>query len=83
MSCGVAPVAVDGFGCRELVQDGVNGYLFRSGETRMLSEKITEAIYNNEAGKKARETIVKHFNSETATKEYLSLYSALGMSFKT
>jgi len=83
MSCGVVPVAVDSCGCRELVEDGVNGYLFKSGDRQMFSEKILEAINNKEAGAKARETIVKHFNSETATIQYLDLYASLGMSFKT
>ena len=83
MSCGVVPVAVDGYGCRELVTDEVNGYLFKSGYTQMLSEKIFETINNRKAGVKARKTIIRHFNSETATKQYLELYAFLGMSFKT
>ena len=83
MSSGVVPVAVDNYGCRELIKDGVNGYLYESGDQEMLSRKILDAIGDRESGRRARETIVTHFNNETATRQYLELYSALGMSFKT
>ena len=49
---------------------------------RELAGKILEAINNRKIGAEARETMVKHFNSETATEKYLRLYSELGISFK-
>jgi glycosyltransferase involved in cell wall biosynthesis len=83
MSCGVVPVAVNGIGCRELIKDQVNGYFFNAGDRMMLRDKILEAINNPSIGAISRETIIKHFNSETATRKYLDLYAELGMSFKT
>ncbi len=82
MSCGAVPVAVDGSGCSELVRDQINGYLFKSGDEKRLAANILKAINNQKTGYNARDTIVKHFNSETATQNYLNLYSKLGISFK-
>jgi glycosyltransferase involved in cell wall biosynthesis len=82
MSCGAVPVAVNGSGCNELISDEINGYIFEAGDRKMLAAKILEAINNQKIGCKARDIIVKHFNSETATMKYLKLYSELGISFK-
>ena len=82
MACGVVPVAVDAHGTREIIEDGVNGYLFNSDDPGMLAEKTIYAIENKELANKARESIVQRFNSKKATKKYLDLYRELGIFFK-
>jgi len=44
MATACVPVAGDGVGCRELVRDGENGYLFQPGDVNSLSEKILQAL---------------------------------------
>jgi glycosyltransferase involved in cell wall biosynthesis len=80
MSCGAVPVAVNGYGCNEIISDEVNGYLYESGNHEMLAQKISDAIENPSLGKQARTTIIKRFNSKKAVKRYLELYRELGIS---
>ena len=82
MACGVKPVAVNAHGTREIIEDGVNGYLFKPDDYGMLVEKILQAAENKEMTLKARETIIQQFNSKKSTEKYLELYKELGISFK-
>ena len=80
MSCGVVPVAVNGYGCNEIISDRVNGYLYKPGDNELLAQKILEAIENPSLGREARNTIVHRFNSKQAAQRYLELYRELGIS---
>ena len=82
MACGVKPVAVNAHGTREIIEDEVNGYLFKPDDYGMLVEKILQAAENKEMALKARETIIQRFNSKKATEKYLELYKELGIFFK-
>ena len=82
MACGVKPVAVKAHSTREIIEDGVNGYLFNSDNQGKMVEKIQQAINNREMAMKARETIIQRFNSKKATEKYLELYNELGIFFK-
>jgi glycosyltransferase involved in cell wall biosynthesis len=77
MATGCVPVAVDGFGCPEIITDGVNGYLFRPQDVEGLSEKILLAASNLRLGRKARETIVRGFSPDEGVRRYLNIYSEL------
>jgi glycosyltransferase involved in cell wall biosynthesis len=77
MASGCVPVAVNGFGCPELVDEGVNGYLFEPGDVRGLADKILKAIDSRELGRKASETIRKSFELEDNAMRYLRLYDDL------
>ncbi len=81
MACGAVPIAVDAHGCREIIEDQINGYLFNPGDRVMMADRILEAANSDEISKKARETIVEKFNSETAVKKYLVLYREMGIFF--
>ena len=82
MACGAKPVAVKAHGTRELIQDGVNGYLFNPEDQSEFIEKILQAAETKEIALKARKTITQRFNSEKATEKYLALYNELGIFFK-
>jgi glycosyltransferase involved in cell wall biosynthesis len=43
-ACGVPVIASDSGGARELVQEGVTGYLFKTGDPRDLQEKIARLM---------------------------------------
>lgn len=77
MATGCVPVAVNGFGYPELVDEGVNGYLFELGDAQGMAYKILKAIDSRELGKKARETIQKSFELEDNAMRYLRLYDDL------
>ena len=74
MATGCVPVAVDGFGCPEVITDRVNGYLFRPRDVEGLTEKVLRAASNLRLGQNARETIVKRFNPDEGVRRYLKLY---------
>jgi glycosyltransferase involved in cell wall biosynthesis len=77
MATGCVPVAVDGFGCPEVITDGVNGYLFRPQDVVGLTEKVLQAASNLRLGRKARETIVRCFSPDEGVRRYLDLYREL------
>lgn len=83
MACGAVPVAVDACGCREIIVDGVNGFLFKAGDHKMLASKINQAINSIDIDVNARKTIESRFNSESATKKYLEIYGDLGIFLKS
>ncbi|MCW4013775.1 MAG: glycosyltransferase [Candidatus Bathyarchaeota archaeon] len=80
MSCGAVPVAVNGYGCKEILSDEANGYLYKTGDHEMLAQRILDAIENPSLGRDARTTIVQRFNSKNAAQRYLELYRELGIS---
>jgi glycosyltransferase involved in cell wall biosynthesis len=82
MACGVKPVAVKAHSTREIIEEGVNGYLFNPDSQGKMVEKIQQAINNREMALKAREKIRQQFNSKKATEKYLELYNELGIFFK-
>jgi len=80
MATGCVPVAVDGFGCPEVITDGVNGYLFRPRDVVGLTEKVLQAASNLYLGRMARETIVRRFSPDEGVRRYLDLYRELSPS---
>lgn len=46
MACGIPVIASDLGGNKELVQDGVSGYLFKSGDYKDLADKIKKFVNN-------------------------------------
>ena len=77
MATGCVPVAVNGFGCPELIDDGENGYLFKPMDFEGLTEKLLEAADNLELGRRARATILERFNMEKNVLQYVELYGEL------
>ncbi len=78
---GKAIVTTDAVGCREVVDDGVNGFLVPVRDSKTLAKKI-EILLDNEDlrekfGKNSREKIVREFDIEKVVKEYLKIYEEL------
>jgi glycosyltransferase involved in cell wall biosynthesis len=80
MSCGVVPVAVDACGCDELIERGVNGFLFEPGNVDELAQKLEDAIHSN-LGARARQTMTDGFDSKKGAGKYIELYEELGHRF--
>ncbi len=70
------PVASDGVGCRELVKDGENGFLFQPGDVQGLAQKILQALEDPLLGVRARKTI-PNFDIRENVLRYVELYEGL------
>jgi len=71
MAC--VPIASDGVGCRELVRDGENGYLFQPDDVSGLSDKILRALDNPSLGMRAKTTIQDGFDIRENVSRYVDL----------
>jgi len=76
MACGCTPVAVNGVGCPEVVSDGINGFLYDTGNVEELAKCILKASEQGFSGK-ARETIIEKFNLDVNALKYLEIYSEI------
>ena len=81
MSCGTVPVAVDGCGCGELITHGENGFLFKTGAIDDLAGMLRLACDSASLGARARETILRGFDSRKNATQYLEVYNELGHRF--
>ena len=75
-------IASDHVGCREVVEHGVNGFLFRTADTSDLVSKIEDMISlgaegRREMGKKGRELVLNKFDANIVLVEYLSVIENL------
>jgi len=77
MASRCVPVAADACGCRELISDGENGYLYKPGDIEGLADEILKAAENPDMGGRARETIVEGFNIDRSAARYVEIYNEL------
>jgi glycosyltransferase involved in cell wall biosynthesis len=67
-------------GIAEIIDDGINGYLFEAGNTRDLAEKINLLFSKgkndiSQMGMLARKTVEEKFSAETHYQKLMSLYN--------
>ncbi|MBA8667444.1 glycosyltransferase family 4 protein [Holosporaceae bacterium 'Namur'] len=76
---GRALITTDAPGCRELVEDGVNGLLVKVKDTNSLAEALEKLIIDNQLrtslALKARETVVRDYSEEIIVKRMLKFYN--------
>ena len=77
-SCGKPIVTTDVPGCREIVIDGLNGFLIPPKDTIALSESLEKLIINEplrkKFGEESRKLALKSFSKEIVNKKTLELY---------
>jgi glycosyltransferase involved in cell wall biosynthesis len=77
MYCGIPPIVSKGAGVFELIEDGVNGFVFNYGDTKKLITSILQIIRGEvdyaQLSKNAKETAKQHLQKHMA-KEYLNLF---------
>jgi glycosyltransferase involved in cell wall biosynthesis len=82
-ACGCPIVATDIPGCREVVKNGINGFLVPIKNAEKLAEALRKLIQNNDLrmamGAKGREIAVNEFSVESVVKQTLGVYSDLIM----
>jgi glycosyltransferase involved in cell wall biosynthesis len=69
-------ITTDSIGCREVVDDGINGYLIQPRNAHDLAEKIERVILlssnaRTEMGKRSREKVERQFDEQIVIGKYL------------
>lgn len=82
MSCGCLPIASNKIGAAPfLIKDGVNGFLFKSGDLDSLTKKCLLAINDREKlnamSKQAYLTMQNEWSPEVAAKNFIALSQSL------
>lgn len=81
MAHGVPPVVTDVGGNREIMEDGVSGYIVPPADPSALAEKIALLLRNRELARgmaeKAHETVRNRFSLEAMLSGYERLYDSL------
>jgi glycosyltransferase involved in cell wall biosynthesis len=81
-ACGVPAVATDVPGTREVLIDGVNGWLARAGHANSLGEAMTKlmsmpAEEQSAMGQRARQRVIAEFSLESMLDRWERLYDEL------
>lgn len=81
MSCGIPVIAPEALSIPDIIKDGYNGLITPPGDFKMLKERITELIVNEEMrlriGENARETILNEFSYEKVALKMKEVYEAV------
>ena len=74
-------VTTDSIGCKDVVDDGVNGFLVPVKDSEALAQKLRILIKDKELrvrmGKAAREKAEQEFSIEKVIEKHLEIYSRL------
>jgi len=80
-SCGKPIVATDVPGCREIVQEGINGFLVPPKNSVALAEALIKLITNKELrlkmGSRGREIVLRDFSEKKVVTETLAIYQRI------
>lgn len=80
-ACGRAIVTTDTPGCREVVQDGVNGFLVPVRDANALALALEKLINNSELrkamGRKSRDIVTAEFSDEKVVAQTFDVYQKL------
>jgi glycosyltransferase involved in cell wall biosynthesis len=81
MALGVAVVASDIPGCRNLVEDGISGLLFAVGDESLLAQQVLRLAESpalrTELAQAGRQCVRAKYSAEVMASRYFSLYSDL------
>ena len=78
-------ITTDAVGCRQVVDDGVNGYLCKVGDAVDLAEKMNRMLslsidQRRQMGKNGRLKMEREFDEKLVIKKYLDAIQGLGIS---
>ncbi len=80
-ACGRAIVTTDVPGCREIVENGVNGLLVPASDAPKLADAIERLIKNDELrlemGRNSRDAAVNRFSEKVVISQILDLYRSI------
>jgi len=77
-------ITTDNVGCRDVVDDGVTGFLVKPNNSADLTEKMERMLNLSEAerrnmGMKAREKVIREFDERWVLKEYDAMLTRVGL----
>ena len=77
-------ITTDNVGCRDVVDDGVTGFLVKPNNNADLTEKMERMLNLSEAerrnmGMKAREKVIREFDERWVLKEYDAMLTRVGL----
>lgn len=79
-SMGKPLITTNAIGCREVVDDGINGFLVPAGDAISLAEKIYTLAEDQDLQKRfgnaSREKALKEFDAKFVVQQYLALYES-------
>lgn len=74
-------ITTNAVGCREVVENGKNGFLVPIGDANALAQRIAQLSKNKDLqarfGQASREKVCAEFSTETIVQSYLSLYRSV------
>jgi len=74
-------IASDLPGCREVISDGENGYLFPAGDARALADSISSLVHDRKLrqkmGEKGRDIVLERFTNEIINERTVQVYQEL------
>ncbi|HIP92930.1 MAG TPA: glycosyltransferase, partial [Desulfurobacteriaceae bacterium] len=75
-------ITTDVPGCREVVENGINGFLCKPKDSKDLAEKMEKMLNLKEEerikmGKKGREKVIKSFDEKIVIQKYLDAIKEL------
>ncbi|MFP4191029.1 MAG: N-acetyl-alpha-D-glucosaminyl L-malate synthase BshA [Candidatus Hydrogenedentota bacterium] len=81
MACGVPVLGTASGGVKEVVEDGVTGYLCEVGDIETMAARATEILTNTdkarEMGRRGQERVERLFSRDTIVRQYEALYESL------
>ncbi len=81
MACGTAPIVSSVAGAKEVIIDGLNGFIVDTHDRKALSETIYKLLNDAKLRKKISEnaafTIKEHYSWEKIVEKFISLYKKL------
>ncbi|MCX7881442.1 MAG: glycosyltransferase [Patescibacteria group bacterium] len=81
MACGTAPLISHVAGSKEIIIDGLNGFIINSHDRKLLGNQILKLLSNKKLLKKISEnaafTIKEHYSWEKIVEKILNLYNQL------
>lgn len=81
MACGTIPIVSHIAGSREVIVDGLNGFIVDTHDRKALSALIYKILTNNKLRRKVSDnatfTIKEHYNWEKIVEKFVKLYSSI------
>lgn len=81
MACGTVPIVSAVAGSREVIIDGLNGFIVDSHDRKSLAETLTKLLTDSKLRKKISEnaafTIQEHYAWDKIIEKYIQLYKSL------
>lgn len=81
MACGTAPIVSTGAGSREIVVDGLNGFIVDTGDTKAFASLLLKLLKKpslvHKVAENAAFTIKEHYSWDAVVDKYIELYNKL------